>query len=81
MPFNSKKGIYIAQRSELNGNCSNQANLLMIVNGENKHSMAIKNLPRPHKVLNAIYSRVYHFCMNCLNGFCTAPAREKPFEY
>ena len=31
MLFNSKKGIYTAQRSELNGKCSKQANLLMIV--------------------------------------------------
>ena len=30
--------------------------------------------------LNAIHKEVYYFCMNCLSGFCTAPARDKHYE-
>ena len=32
--FNKKESIYIARRSELNGECSKQVNLLMAVDGE-----------------------------------------------
>ena len=35
--FNKKERIYTARRSELNGKCSKQVNLLMIVDGENRH--------------------------------------------
>ena len=55
MLFNSKKGIYKAQRSELNGKCSKQANLLMIVNGENRHHTTIKNLSRFGRSLSVIH--------------------------
>ena len=34
MLFNSKKGIYTARTSELNGKCSKQANLLLMVGRE-----------------------------------------------
>ena len=45
--LNSKKGIYAARRSELNEKCSKQANVLMIVAGENRHYTAIKpRLPK-----------------------------------
>ena len=42
MLFNSEKSIYEARRSELNGKCSRQANLLMTVNGEKRQYTAIK---------------------------------------
>ena len=35
--FNKKERIYTARRSELNGKCSKQVSLLMIVDGENRH--------------------------------------------
>ena len=38
--FNMKKSIHTSRRSELNGNCSQQVNLLMIVDGENRHYKA-----------------------------------------
>ena len=75
--FNSKKGIYTAGRSEINGKCSKQVNLLMIVDGENRHDTANKNLSRLLKSLNACHKGTYHFCMNCLNGFRTVLARDK----
>ena len=48
--FNNKKGMYKAQKSEFTGKSSKQANLLMIVDGENRHYRAIKNLPRLLKI-------------------------------
>ena len=42
---------------------------------------AIKNLSRLLKSLNATHEEAYHFCMKCLNGFSTASAREKQYEY
>ena len=38
--FNMKKSIHTSRRSELNGNCSKQVDLLMIVDGENRHYKA-----------------------------------------
>ena len=35
--FNSKKGIYTACILDRNGKCSKQANLLIIVDEENRH--------------------------------------------
>ena len=75
--FVSKKNIFIARRSEFNGKRGKQANLLMIVDGENRHCTAVKSLSRLLKSLNAKHHGAYHFCVNCLNGFRTEPAREK----
>ena len=44
--FNKKGSIYTNCRSELNGKRSKQVNLLMIVDGENRHCTAIKNISR-----------------------------------
>ena len=79
--FKRKKSIYTARRSELNGKRSNQVNLLMIVDRENRHFTAIKNISRLFKSLNANHKGAYHFCMNCLNGFRTASTRDKHYDY
>ena len=80
--LNNKEIIYIAYRSELNGKCSKQANLLMIVDGENRHYKIIKKkICRLLSRLNGKRNRTYHFCINCLDGFRTASAIEKPYEY
>ena len=42
--FKSKKSIYTAPISELNGKLSKQAKLLVIIDGKNRHYMTIKNL-------------------------------------
>ena len=76
-----KKSIHTARRSELNGNCSKQVNLLMIVDGENRHYTVIKNISRLLKSLNATHKGAYHYCMNCLNGFRTVSAGDKHYEY
>ena len=60
--------MYTARRSEVNGKCSNQANLLVIVNGENRYFMAIKNFSRLLKSLNQTHKRASHFRMKFLNG-------------
>ena len=83
MLFSNKKSrnIYTVRRSARNVKCKKQVNLLMIVNGENRHYTAIKGISRLLKSLNANDKVAYHFCINCLNGFRTEPARDKHYEY
>ena len=50
--FAKKQSIYIAHRSEYNAKRSKQANLLLIVDGENRHYTALKSLSRLLKSLN-----------------------------
>ena len=80
MLFNGKKGKYTARKSKRYGKCSKQANLLMKADEENRHYTAIKNISTLLKSLNATHKGAYHFCMNFLNGFCTASARDKHYE-
>ena len=54
-----------------------QVNLLMIVDGEERHYTAIKNISRLLSKLNGETKRAYHYCMNCLNCFRTESARDK----
>ena len=53
----------------------------MIVDGEERHYTTIKNIPRLLSKLNGKTKPTYHYCMNCLNGFCTGSARDKHYEY
>ena len=53
----------------------------MIEDGEKRHYTAIKNISRLLKSLNATHKGAYHFCTNYLNGFRTASARDKHYEY
>ena len=55
--FTGKKGIFTARRSEFNCNCKKQVNLLMVVDGENRHYTPIKNISRLLKSLNAKITR------------------------
>ena len=61
--------------------CKKQVNLLMIMDGENRHYTAIKSISRLLKTLNATHKGAYHFRMNCLNVFATESARDKHYEY
>ena len=81
--FSNKKSqdIYTARRSGRNIKCEKQVNLLMIVDGEKRHYIAIKNISRLLSKLNGKTKRAYHYCMNCLNGFRTGSARDKHYEY
>ena len=53
----------------------------MIVDGEKRHYTTIKNLSRLLSKLNDRTKRAYNYCMNCLNSFRTASARDKHYEY
>ena len=53
----------------------------MIVDGENRHYETIKNISKLLSKLNGKSNRAYHICMNCWNGFWTASARDKHYEY
>ena len=83
--FSNKKCLdedtYTVRRSERNVKCKKQVNLLMIVDGDKRHYTAIKSISRPLSRLNGKTKRAYHYCMNCLNGFQTASARDKQYEY
>ena len=78
---NKNQNIYTARRSECNVKCKNQVNLLMLVDGEKRHYTTIKSISRLLSKLNGKTRRAYHFCMNCLNGFWKASARDKHYEY
>ena len=76
-----KKNLYTVRRSGRNMKCKNQANLLMIVDGEKRHYTTIKNIPRLLSKLNGKSQHVYHYCMDCLNSFRTGLARDNYYEY
>lgn len=63
--------MYTALRSKFNGMCSQQANLLTVVDRENSHYTTIKDFSRLFKSLNAIHKGEYHFCLTYLHCFCT----------
>ena len=83
--FNNKKGqkknIYTVRKSGRNVKYKKQVNLLMIVDGEERHYTAIKNVSRLLSKLNGKTKRAYHYCMSCLNYFCTESARDKHYQY
>ena len=51
----------------------------MIVDGEERHYTAIKNISRLLSRLNRETHDAYHYCMNCLNSFYTESARDKHY--
>ena len=53
----------------------------MTVDDEERHYTTIKSISRLLSKLNGKTRRAYDFCMNCLNGFRTASARDKHYEY
>ena len=61
--------------------CKKQVNLLMIEDGGKRHYTAIKNISRLLSKLNGKTQHAYHYCMNCLNGFSTASAKDRHYEY
>ena len=71
------QNIYTVRRSKHNVKCKKQVNLLMIEDGEKRHYISIKNISRLLSKLNGKTRRAYYFCMNCLNGFHIASARDK----
>ena len=79
--FSNKKSqnIYTAHRSGCNVKCKKQLNLLMIVDGEERHYTAIKNIYRLLSKLNGKTKSAYYYCMNCLNGFRTISVRDKHY--
>ena len=77
-----KKSIYTVCWSGRNIKCKKQVNLLMIVDGEERHYTVIKNISKPLSKLNGRKpKRAYHYGMNCLNGFNTESERCKHYEY
>ena len=67
---------YTARGSELNGKCSKQANLLVTIEGENRYYRTIRNFSRLPESFNATHNRGYHFCINCLNDFCSVSKKQ-----
>ena len=77
---NQKKIMYKVHRSRLKRKCKKQVTLLMIEDGERRHT-AIKNISRHLSKLNGKIKHTYHYCMNCHNGFHTGLARDKLYVY
>ena len=75
------KDIYSACRSEFNGKCKKQVNLLMVVDAEKRHYTTIKNITRLLSKINGKIQHAYNHCMNCLNCFRTSSERNKHYEY
>ena len=67
--LSNKKNIYTARRSGRNVKCKKQVNLLMVVDGENRHYTVIKGISRLLKSFNAIHKGEYHFCINASTVF------------
>ena len=55
-----KKDIYTVRSSELNVKCKKQVNLSIILDGEERHYTAIKNISRLLSKLNGKFQQVYH---------------------
>ena len=53
----------------------------MIGDVEKRHYITIKNISRLLSKLNGKTQHAYHYCMNCLNSFCTESARDKHYGY
>ena len=54
----------------------------MIVNGdERRHYTVIKSICRLLSRPNGKTNHEYHYCMNCLNGYCTEPVKNKHYGY
>ena len=76
-----KAAIYIARRSEFNDTRDKQVNLLLVVDGENRHYTTIKNLSRLLSSMNSKHNGASHYCINCLNGFKTKQGKDEHFNY
>ena len=76
-----KKNIYMVCTSERNMKCINQVNLLMILDGEERHCFTIKNISRLLSKLYGKTKHTYQCCIYCLNNFRTTSARDKHYEY
>ena len=53
----------------------------MIEDGGKRHYTSIVNISRLLSKLNGKTRRVYHFCMNCFNGFRAESTRDKHYEH
>ena len=51
------------------------------MDGEKRHHNTIKSISRVLSKLNGKTQHAYHCCMNCLNGFRKASARDEHYEY
>ena len=71
--------VYTAWRSALNRKWSKQANLLMLLDNENRLYVAMTKFSRLPKSLNTTHKGVYHFSINWLNSFCRLLARNKHY--
>ena len=53
----------------------------MIVDDKKRHYTMIKSMSRLLSKLNGKTQHAYHCCMNCLNGFRKASAKDKHYEH
>ena len=75
----SKGKIAIFRRSNGNITQSKVVNLLLITDGKKSYYTAIKSLSRLLTRENANSKRAYHYCINCLQTFCTKKSQDKHY--
>ena len=67
--------IYPAYVSKHNSNCEKQVILLMILNGEGRHYLAVKKLSALLRAITPKHHHDFH-CINCLHSFAAENKRE-----
>ena len=79
IPHNTKK-IQLAYRSKTNLTCDKQVILLMNINGEKWHYLAVKNLPALLKGITSTHEK-YIYCLNCFHSYRTKNKLESHKKY
>ena len=74
-----KEKLYILRKAEFN-NQRKTANLLPIVEDENRHYVAIKNLSQLLASSNSERQHKHYFCVNCIQGFQSENTKDKHFN-
>ena len=69
VPHNTRK-IQVAYKSKQNLTCNKQVILLMITDGEKRHYLAVKNLPRLLRGITSTHREYFH-CLNCFRSYRT----------
>ena len=77
LAFENKK-VYICRKGK---EYNRVANLMLIMNNNKKHYVAIKSLRRLLSRQNSKHKESQHFCINCLQGFAERKSRDEHYVY
>ena len=77
LAFENKK-VYICRKGKEYGRV---ANLMLIMDRNNKHYVTIKSSRRLLSMQNSKHKESQHFCINCLQGFVEKKSRDEHLIY